>query len=55
MKLTTVHPNAAAEVAEAAEYYERHSTALGLDLLGEVDQALSHISTNSEACQLIGR
>lgn len=28
---------------------------LGSELLGEVERALSHISTNPEACQLIGR
>lgn len=55
MKPTTFHPEADAEVAEAAEYYESHSAGLGFDLLGEVDRALSHISTNPEACQLIGR
>ena len=55
MKQATFHLDAAAEVSEAAEYYERHSAGLGLEMLGEVEQALSHISTNPEACQLIGR
>ena len=55
MKPTTFHPDADAEVTEAARYYESHSAGLGSELLGEVDRALSHILTNQEACQLIGR
>mgnify|MGYP001316258316 CR=1 FL=1 len=55
MKPTTFHPDADAEVTEAAEYYESRSVGLGSELLGEVERALNHISTNLEACQLIGR
>lgn len=55
MKPTTFHPDADSEVTEGVEYYESCSTGLGSELLGEVERALSHISTNPEACQLIGR
>lgn len=55
MKPTTFHPDADAEVTEAAKYYESRSTGLGSELLGEVERALSHISKNPEACQLIER
>lgn len=55
MKPTTFHPDADSEVTEATEYYEGRSAGLGSELLGEVERALSHISTNPEACQLIGR
>lgn len=55
MKPTTFHPDADAEVTEAAEYYESRSLGLGSELLGEVEKALGQISTNPEACQRIGR
>jgi len=51
VKPTTFHPDANAEVTEAAEYYESRSAGLGSELLGEVERALNHISTNPEACQ----
>jgi len=55
MRLITFHPDAEAEVTEAAEYYESHSAGLGFDLLGEVERALEQVSANPETCQLIGR
>jgi plasmid stabilization system protein ParE len=55
VKPTTFHPDADAEVTEAAEYYESRSLGLGSELLGEVEKALGQISTNPEACQRIGR
>jgi plasmid stabilization system protein ParE len=54
VKPTTFHPDADAEVGEAAQYYESRSTDLGLELLDEVTRALDQISANPDACQLIG-
>jgi len=55
MKLIGFHPDADAEVTEAAQYYEARMSGLGSDLLGEVERALDRISTNPEASQRIGR
>jgi tetrahydromethanopterin S-methyltransferase subunit G len=55
VKPTAFHPDADTEVAEAAEYYERHSAGLGSEMLDEVERALNQIATNPEACQSIGR
>jgi len=55
VKRITFHPDADAEVTEAAQYYEVRSPGLGGDLLGEVERALGQIGTNPEACQRIGR
>lgn len=55
MKPTAFHPDADAEVTEAAKYYESRSEGLGSELLGEVERALRHIATNPEAYQLIGK
>lgn len=55
MTLTTFHPDASAEITEAAEYYERRSVGLGFGLLGEVERALKLIAENPEASPLIGR
>ena len=55
MKLTGLHPDADAEVNEAARYYESREPGLGLDLVGEVERALDQILTNPEASQRIGR
>jgi plasmid stabilization system protein ParE len=55
MKLITLHPDADAEITEAARYYESRQPGLGTDLLGEVEQAFDYISTNPEASQKIGR
>ncbi len=49
MKLIGFHPDADAEVTEAARYYAVRKSGLGSDLLGEVERALSQILTNPEA------
>ncbi|MBI5143004.1 MAG: hypothetical protein HZA20_12580 [Nitrospirae bacterium] len=54
MKLITFHPDAEAEATEAAQFYERASTGLGYELIGEMKRAIEQIGTNPEACQLIG-
>jgi hypothetical protein len=54
VKLTGLHPDADAEVNEAARYYESREPGLG-DLVGEVERALDQILTNPEASQRIGR
>lgn len=51
MKLIGFHPDADAEVAEAARYYEVRKLGPGFDLLGEVERALHQILTNPEASQ----
>lgn len=55
MKLIGFHPDADAEVTEAAQYYEVRKSGLGSDLLVEVERALGQILTNPEASQRIGR
>lgn len=55
MKLIVFHPDADAEVTEAAQYYEVRKSGLGYDLLVEVERALNQILTNPEASQRIGR
>jgi toxin ParE1/3/4 len=55
VKLIALHPDADAEVSEAARYYESREPGLGSDLLGEVERALDQILTNPEASQKIGR
>lgn len=55
MKLIGFHPDADAEVSEAAQYYEVCKSGLGSGLLGEVERALDQILTNPDASQRIGR
>jgi toxin ParE1/3/4 len=55
VKLIVFHPDADAEITEAAQYYEERKSGLGADLLGEVERALDQILTNPEASQRIGR
>jgi hypothetical protein len=45
---TSFHPDAVAEVIEAAEYYERRSVGLGFDLIAEMERALEQISVNPD-------
>lgn len=54
MKPITFHPDADAEIHEAAQYYEDRSTGLGAELLDEVERALGLIARNPEACQRVG-
>ena len=55
MMFVEFHPEADAEVSEAARYYEMRKAGLGLDLLQEVELALDQILTNPEASPLVGR
>jgi hypothetical protein len=55
MKIVGFHPDAGAEVTEAAQYYEARKSGLGSDLIGEVERALDQILTNPEASPQIGR
>jgi hypothetical protein len=55
VKLIRLHPDADAEVNEAARYYEWREPGLGLELIGEVERALEQILTNPEASRRIGR
>ena len=55
MKPITFHPDADAEITEAARYYESRQPGFGSDLLGEVEQALDQIFSNPEASLRIGR
>jgi hypothetical protein len=55
VKLIGFHPDAGAEVTEAAQYYDVRKSGLGSDLLIEVERALDQILTNPEASQRIGR
>jgi toxin ParE1/3/4 len=49
------HPDADAELTEAAQYYESRQPGLGSDFLAEVERALDQILTNPEAFRKIGR
>lgn len=55
MKQITLHPDADAELTEAAQYYESREPGLGLDFLGEVERAMAQILINPEAYQKIVR
>lgn len=55
MKPITLHPDADAELIEAARYYELRQPGLGAELLEEVERAFDHISVYPEASQKIGR
>ena len=55
MKLIGFHPDADAEVTDAAQYYEVRKSGLGSDLLVEVERALNQILTNPGASPRIGR
>jgi toxin ParE1/3/4 len=48
------HPDADAELTEAAQYYESRRPGLGSDYLTEVERALDQILTNPEASPKIG-
>ena len=53
MKRIGFHPDAGAEITEAAQYYEVRRSGLGADLLAEVERALDQILTNPEASRRI--
>jgi hypothetical protein len=50
-----LHPDADAELTEAALYYESRQPSLGSDFLVEVERALDQILTTPEAFPKIGR
>jgi hypothetical protein len=53
VKQIVFHPDADAEIIEAAQYYEMHNPGLGSDFLMEVERGLDQITTNPEASQRI--
>jgi toxin ParE1/3/4 len=55
VKVIVFHPDADAEIIEAARYYELHKPGLGSDFLWEVERGLDQISMNPEAAQRIAR
>ncbi|MEI7694433.1 MAG: type II toxin-antitoxin system RelE/ParE family toxin [Chlorobium sp.] len=55
MKVIGFHPDADAEVTEAAQYYEIRQIGLGSDLLAEVERGLNQILMNTEATPKIGK
>jgi len=55
VKLITFHPEADAEVIEAAQFYETRSPGLGSALLDEVQRSLDQMATRPEAYQQIGK
>jgi plasmid stabilization system protein ParE len=55
VKPISFHPDAEAEVIDAARYYERSEPGLGSDFLGEVERALGQIAANPNASQRIGK
>jgi len=55
VKPISFHPEADAEVAEAAKFYEARSSELGCAILDEVERSLGQITISPEASQKIGR
>ena len=55
MKVIGFHPDADAEVTEAAQYYEIRQIGLGSDLLAEVERGLNQILMNTDASPKIGK
>ena len=55
MKVIGFHPDADAEITDAARYYEVRTSALGLTFLTEVERALDQILMNPDASQKIGK
>lgn len=55
MKPITFHPDADAEVTEAAQFYEARSPGLGWALIEEVQRSLAQIAATPEAYQQIGK
>lgn len=55
MKPITFHTDAETEVLDAADYYERRSSGLGSEMLGELERALEQVSSSPELCPRIGR
>jgi len=55
MKVIGFHPDADAEVTEAAQYYEIRQIGLGSDLLAEVERGLNQILMNTETSPKIGK
>ncbi len=55
MKMIGFHPDADAEVTEAAQYFEIRQIGLGSDLLAEVERGLNQILMNTEASRKIGK
>ena len=55
MKVIGFHPDADAEITDAARYYEVRMSALGLTFLTEVERALDQILMNPDASQKIGK
>jgi toxin ParE1/3/4 len=54
MKKVTFHPDADAEVIEAARYNEMRSEGLGLSFLIELEAAIEQVVINPEGYQRIG-
>jgi toxin ParE1/3/4 len=54
MRNVTFHEEAAAEVTEAAKYYEERVPGLGLLFLAEVEAGTKEVLANPEAFQLVG-
>jgi toxin ParE1/3/4 len=55
VKQIVFHPEAEAEIIEAAQYYEVNIPGLGSDFLRELEQGLDRITENPEASRRIGR
>ncbi len=55
MTLIAFHPDADAEITDAAQYYEVHKSGLGSDFLKEVERGIDQLASNPEAFQRIGR
>ena len=55
MKVIGFHPDADAEITDAARYYEVRMSALGLTFLTEVERALDQILMNPDASPKIGK
>ena len=53
MTRVTFHPEADAEITEAARYYETRSAGLGFSFLIELDASIEQVTANPEAFLLV--
>jgi toxin ParE1/3/4 len=54
LKIVNFHEDAFTEMIEASKYYEERALGLGMSFLDSVEEAVTQVLANPEACQLIG-
>jgi toxin ParE1/3/4 len=54
LKIVNFHEDAFTEMIEASKYYEERALGLGMSFLDSIEEAVTQVLANPEACQLIG-